>query len=104
MTTNKPDTIIADLIRQNQELTLKLERAYFKNRQQRTEIRRLNSAHINKNNLINKRQEQILSLTQLGNEEKDKIINELFSFLETKLVVGLAEETLARQATDQPAN
>lgn len=51
---NKPDTLIRQLMEEKAVLEAKLQRAYWKNRNQKNEIKRLNRAMIERNSLVNK--------------------------------------------------
>ena len=62
---NTPDERIQELLRENQELKLKLQRSQWKTRNQRSEISRLNSANIHKIHLLRKREERIDALTHV---------------------------------------
>lgn len=51
---NKPDVLIRELLTRVNELEGKLQRAHWKTRNQRNEIKRLNRAMIERNHLVNK--------------------------------------------------
>lgn len=65
---NDVDTIIKDLKRENAELRTILERLKWRNRNQKQEIRRLNTAHIVKNNIIDSREAKILHLSGISSD------------------------------------
>jgi hypothetical protein len=62
MSNTTTDQLIKDLLARNAFLEDKIERLYWKNRNQKLEIRRLNQAHIGKNNIIRSRENQLESL------------------------------------------
>lgn len=64
MKRNDPSAIISELKRENAELTAKLQRAHWKNRNQRNEIKRLNAAILFRNNTIIKRDQTIDDIVQ----------------------------------------
>jgi hypothetical protein len=51
---NSPDAIIKDLLAEINRMETVIERLQYRNRNQKQEIRRLNNAHISKNNILNK--------------------------------------------------
>lgn len=61
---NDTDAIIKGLIRKNQELEAKLEKSYWRIKNQKAEIRRLNNANIKKIHLLTLREDEISELKQ----------------------------------------
>ena len=66
--TNKPDAMIADLIAQVLALEAKLERAHWRNKNQRREIRNLNKVIVGQYYVVTKWKNEVASTRKMNIE------------------------------------